>query len=313
MSDYNLEGVSWGTTAPLVTWSLAQNNYSDRGYQFSSFLTPEFLSDVQAVFNKWSSVANINFQEVADSDASDIRIGFNSIDGLYNTAGITSYSATYDSSGSALLTQADIEMDKDEGWHLSNESEYNSSNSVKFYSILLHEVGHAIGLAHYDDAPAIMNAINSVPDLTTSDIDGVQAIYGPRNPSNPQGGPDTGFTESYNNQGFHVVDITESAVTASSVSQDVFRNYNQASTTFVFNPGFGHDIIAGFVPSSDQHGTLDLPSEDFAGVADVLRHTQSTSGGAVIHDTNSGDTIKLVGISKADLIQNRQSDLAFHA
>ena len=47
--------------------------------------------------------------------------------------------------------------------------------------VCAHEIGHALGLAHYDSAPAIMNSVAhaSSSGPTQSDIDGILAIYGP--------------------------------------------------------------------------------------------------------------------------------------
>ena len=56
----------------------------------------------------------------------------------------------------------------------------SNNDSVKLFEVALHEIGHAIGLGHYDAAPAVMNAYidPAITDLTQPDIDGAQAIYG---------------------------------------------------------------------------------------------------------------------------------------
>ena len=313
MADYDLEGVKWNNPDDTVTWSIAQGNYADRGYQFASFFPSDFLGEVEAAFTKWSSVADINFEQVEDSDGSDIRLGFNSIDGHYGTAGITSYSSFYSSSGVARLQQADIEIDSDEGWHLLDGHEIDSSNYNNLYPILLHEIGHALGLGHYSDAPAIMNPVQDVPDLTNSDIDGIQAIYGTRSDDNGSGNDGGRFTEVFRDDGTRVVDVLTSDLTLKSDLNDVFRNHGQTGNSFVFDPGYGHDVIGGFVVSGEGHSTIDLPASDFQNVADVLHHTRNNAGGLIIRDVVSGDTIHLAGIKKADLVQNRRQDFTFHA
>lgn len=91
--------------------------------------------------------------------------------------------------------------------------------------------------------------------------------------------------------------------------KDVVNANHQGETDFVFKPGFGEATITGFTAAGDNHDTLELSASDFANIADVLRHTKGTAGGAVITDPSTGETIKLVGVSKATLSQHR-SDFA---
>ena len=53
-------------------------------------------------------------------------------------------------------------------------------------------------------------------------------------------------------------------------------------------------------------------ASDFTSFADVLRHTQNTADGAVIHDPKTSDTLTIAGLSKAQL-SHYKSDFAFHA
>ena len=179
MSDYVLEGFKWGssTLGPHLVRSIGASlpaNFAGTITQFDSFLTGIFESEVREAFDRWEAVANIDFHEVADNALNQIRLGLNHIDGVNNVVGQEQSSF---SGGSEIA--AGISFDMDESWHLLN-GDLVSSGGVSFYEVALHEIGHSLGLDHYNISPAIMNAVlnRSVTDLTQSDIDGVQALYG---------------------------------------------------------------------------------------------------------------------------------------
>ncbi|MCC8983534.1 matrixin family metalloprotease [Bradyrhizobium acaciae] len=133
-----------------------------------------FQTEIREAFDRWESAANIDFHEVTDAAANQIRLGLSHIDGPNNIVGQeqSSYFA-----GSEIAS--DITFDMDEGWHLVN-GQLVSNGGVSFYDVALHEIGHSLGLDHYNVSPAIMNAVvnPAVTDLTQSDIDGVRALYG---------------------------------------------------------------------------------------------------------------------------------------
>ena len=112
--------------------------------------------------------------------------------------------------------------------------------------------------------------------------------------------------------GSYRVAVEASGQTLSSQYDDTFANGGHRGTTFVFDPGHGQDTIDGFRPGGPGHDTIELPSSDFTSFADVLRHTQNTSAGAVIHDPKTSDTLTIAGLSKAQL-SHYKSDFAFHA
>ena len=82
--------------------------------------------------------------------------------------------------------------------------------------------------------------------------------------------------------------------------------------TFVFDPGDTVDVVQQFRVAGVDHDTLSIPGVDFDNsIADVLRDTHNVGGSAVITDPTSGDTVRLAGITKAELKAN-QGDFAFH-
>ena len=309
MPDYNLFGVKWEKPGDTVTWSMAHDNYSDRSLQFSSFLPAGFEADIQQAFARWSAVANIDFQEVADSDAADIRFGGESLGkpdaSGTSVAGFTQFVATRTAADADyILRTADIEFNLDEGWTNTNGHE-TSGQKFSLYPVALHEIGHALGIAHYTDGPAIMNPVQSVDDLTQSDVDAIQALYGERPPS-------PGLNEAGRDRGSRLVEVSAAGQTLHASASVIFDNQGQAGTRFVFDPGYAKAIIRGFESSGEGHGIVDLPRSDFASLADVLHHTHDMGGSALIFDPTSDETIRLAGVTKADLAGHKRQDFALH-
>lgn len=184
MAAYKLEGYKWGTPqlgtpGGVVTWSFASANYSNQFSQFTSFLAGAFQTDVMGAFDRWESVANIDFQQVADGAATQIRLGFSAIDGLGNVVGQDQSGYRVTGGDVSQETRSQVSFDSGENWSVSNGR--LASQGLLFYDVALHEIGHALGLDHYDGVAAIMNtyANISLTDLQPSDIDGARALYGP--------------------------------------------------------------------------------------------------------------------------------------
>ena len=172
-NDYSLVGAKWGspelgTAGGTVTWAVDDS------------ISQADLQSINAAFAEWSEVANIQFQQVSSTAVSDIDFSEGAIDGASNVLGVASYSFS-----GGQLQNADIEFD----------SADNLSGS-ELTLVATHEIGHAIGLDHYNGAPAVMNSTAnfSLDGLTQSDIDGVLALYGatPTDTATPDDG--TGYT-----------------------------------------------------------------------------------------------------------------------
>jgi hypothetical protein len=181
-ADYVLQGAKWGpnttpgTPGGVVTYSFATGDYPGQPFHFDAPpLAPVYQIAVRSAFATWSEIGNIAFREVADSPASDIRIGWQAIDGPYKVLAQTTYS--YDMQGHML--NAWIGFDDSESYTLAGPNGSPAlSSGFMFEAVAEHEIGHAIGIGHYNDAPAIMNAILSVGSLQTSDVDAIHALYG---------------------------------------------------------------------------------------------------------------------------------------
>jgi Ca2+-binding RTX toxin-like protein len=179
MASYELNGEKWGavgygTSGGQVTWSFATTVGAIYNFD-SSISSAAYQQAIQMAFDAWEAVANIDFVQVADSSAVDIRLGWDSIDGANNIVG--ECTANYNPAN-GLINFAEIRFDDDEVW--SSDPNYTGSSAINFYAVALHEIGHALGLSHSSDPSTIMYAFTGTAiDLTAGDIAGAQYIYGP--------------------------------------------------------------------------------------------------------------------------------------
>ena len=155
--DFSLEGAKWGspelgTAGGTVTWAVDDS------------ISQADLQSINAAFAEWSEVANIQFEQVSSTAVSDIDFSEGAIDGASNVLEVASYSFS-----GGQLQNADIEFD----------SADNLSGS-ELTLVATHEIGHAIGLGHFNDDPAVMNSTANfdLTGLSQSDIDGIVALYG---------------------------------------------------------------------------------------------------------------------------------------
>ena len=96
-----------------------------------------------------------------------------------------------------------------------------------------------------------------------------------------------------------------------STYDDVMTGDGSGSTTFVFKRGFGQDEITNFnylSPSPSNgvvpHDVISLPRSIFTSLAQVLRHTTTALDGSAVIHLDRQDTVKIDGVTKADLITN---------
>jgi hypothetical protein len=181
----------FGNPGGVVTWSLMPDN-TPPAFSFSlqSFLPAGFHQQLEMAFAAWSSVANISFQEVSDNGA---RVATEPLAGLIRIGG---YEADGPGGGILAFTQqpigaanefsggepgGNIGFDQTDVWSLTDEG-----NNFNFYRVALHEIGHAIGLAHSTDPAAVMYLYYNEETplgLSSDDIAGAQFIYGIPEPS----------------------------------------------------------------------------------------------------------------------------------
>jgi hypothetical protein len=134
-------------------------------------------SEVERAFQVWASYANVTFSPAQAEGA--VR----SIDILF-ASGAHGDAYPFTPSGAVLAhtfypvptnpepIAGDMHFNADESWSVGT--------SIDLFSVALHETGHALGLGHTSDPTAVMYPYYQIQTgLTSDDIAGIQALYGP--------------------------------------------------------------------------------------------------------------------------------------
>ena len=172
-------GATWsiigaGISADTTTFETAEHGADATTSLLSDLNTSlDITSIINDAFDLWASVSGfVNLGQVADSGVEfgasetgifgDIRIGAVSFDGAF---GILAHAYSV---GSTL--GGDIHIDDAEDW-----------GSLDLATVLLHEIGHSLGLGHSNAAESVLRPFYEGPNfaLSADDIAGIQSIYGP--------------------------------------------------------------------------------------------------------------------------------------
>ncbi|MBN3851311.1 matrixin family metalloprotease [Paraburkholderia sp. Ac-20342] len=151
----------------IITWSLGANMGS------------QYDEEVQQAFAAWAAASGLTFEEVSGSSKADIQIGFSDLDTA--TTAVAGYT-TYRTGGGQILSAA-IQLE-DPGQDslvagAGGQLTYSGTGAT-LEQVLMHEIGHALGLADDSDQDSIMyyELTSNNPTLDSTDIAGIQSIYG---------------------------------------------------------------------------------------------------------------------------------------
>ncbi|MBR1122037.1 FG-GAP repeat protein [Bradyrhizobium lablabi] len=198
----------WNVAAPVGTSVVVTYSFSTTQASYDSTARPGFTgfsaaqqSYARQALATWAAVSGISFVEVPEAVGGQIRLGLYDMTGVLNSVGqqasgfaylpyysgwtvggVTTYSPYFNSLGGDVFLNANI--------YAGNDA--SMAPGQRGYSILLHELGHAIGFKHpFEGTPTIdpshdnssytvlsYNRPNSTTTLGTVDVEASQYYYG---------------------------------------------------------------------------------------------------------------------------------------
>jgi hypothetical protein len=168
---YNVQSMmsGWRFEHRVITWSIDGTQPS-----FSGHLGSPELTAVKNAFYAWAAASGLQFQQVGAGVAADIDIGWANF-ATQNSGVVGLTSVTTDAQGNAVHGVVKIE---NKGETAIVNGTYSGTDAT-LTQVLMHEIGHALGLGDNADSSSIENYFlgSSNASLTVRDAQAVQALY----------------------------------------------------------------------------------------------------------------------------------------
>lgn len=175
MPDYALEGPKWAKDT--LTWSFA-DPARPNSHAFSATIMAPYQDVVRRAVARWDDLTALAFTEVADSAATvDIRIGWARFGANGSQIGEAAYS--YTTPDLVFLPGTTVRLEDPAERPLAGTDPVYAGTQTGLYQVVLHELGHALGLDHSTDPSANLYPVSTAlnRDLNASDIAGIRALY----------------------------------------------------------------------------------------------------------------------------------------
>lgn len=234
---YAFSGPRWNSSQ--ITWSFAlSTSPQDQGSPFSGTIGFAHQQVFQAAFATWEGVSGLDFLQVADQSGADIRLGW----GTFGTSSGQIGEARWRTVGSPPTFDPGVIIRIEDPAErplavVPGTGDFAYNPSTRLSSVVLHEIGHAIGLDHNGDGTSLMSATAGATNrqLSFSDKFSVQLLYGDHDQHfRATGGRDIFYGFAGNDSVTFGGNIAEYTVSLSGGGYAVSRNTDAADRDIVF-------------------------------------------------------------------------------
>jgi Matrixin len=237
------EGGKWDSN--IITWSLGTLASGTAASPFSSYMGSQYAELIQQAFQAWGAASGLTFEQVSSSSHADINIGW----GDFNTAssGVVGYT-TYPTQKGQFQPGVIIRLEdpSQDPILTSNSSPNPSATQAYLYEVILHEIGHALGLADNNDPNSVMYYQAGASDTTldSTDIGAIQTLYSSATPSAAllalEAAAPSGSGASINSMLQQLIQANASFLPAASTTLSTPLLSAEISTPTLVTPGAAH-------------------------------------------------------------------------
>lgn len=166
-----LEGAQWDSQT--VTWSFTPPVGTD------SVAEATYLAQVQQAFSTWAAASGLTFEEASSPSQANIQIGFGQLGTA--TTGVVGYTTGIVLGGQIAGASIELEDPSQDALAAGADGQLAySGTGATLEQVLLHEIGHALGLADNADQNSVMyyDLTSANRALDGTDLSGIQSLYG---------------------------------------------------------------------------------------------------------------------------------------